>query len=153
MWPFQIELVEEVVEAGLLLQGVHAWGPGCFLLQGEMHALVAAVLLGMAWLDAFDVDAEAEPPNRKLGEVEEGIGTGEGDAIVGANGLRQAAIGEKALEGGKSDFLARSFEGFAHEQEEGRLFRDRERIAVSAVAELELAFEVGAPQIVRGDWP
>jgi hypothetical protein len=27
--PFGLEFVHEVIEAGLLLQGVHAGGPGC----------------------------------------------------------------------------------------------------------------------------
>ena len=66
MWPFGIELVHEVVEASLLLQGIHAGGPGCFLFEGEVHALVAAILLGMTWFYALDGDAEPEPPNGKL---------------------------------------------------------------------------------------
>jgi hypothetical protein len=40
--------VDEVVEAGLLLQGVHSRRPGCFLFDGEVHAL----LLGMIWFFA-----------------------------------------------------------------------------------------------------
>jgi hypothetical protein len=55
--PFDIELVDEVVEAGLLLQGVHARRPGCFFFEGEVHALVAAILLGMTWFYALDGDA------------------------------------------------------------------------------------------------
>jgi hypothetical protein len=31
-----------------------------------MHALVAAVLLGMAGLDPFNADPQAEPPDREL---------------------------------------------------------------------------------------
>ena len=100
MRPFGIELLDEGIEAGLLLQAVHAWWSGGFLLQGEVHALVAAVLLRVAWLDAFDCDAEAEPPDRELGEIEQGIGAGERDAVVGADGLRQATLGEQLLEGG-----------------------------------------------------
>jgi hypothetical protein len=50
---FDIEFVNEGVEAGLLLKAVHAWRTRSFLFQGEVHALVSSVLLRMAWLDAF----------------------------------------------------------------------------------------------------
>jgi hypothetical protein len=53
----------------------------------------------MTWLDAFDRNAEPEPPDRQLGEIEQGIGTGKGHAIVGADGKRQAALAEQPLEG------------------------------------------------------
>jgi hypothetical protein len=66
MRPFGIELSYEGIEAALLLQAVEAWRACCFLLEGEMHAFVAAVLLRMARLDAFDRDAEPEPPDRAL---------------------------------------------------------------------------------------
>ena len=80
MWPFGIELVHEVIEARLLLQGVHAWRSGCLLFEGQMHA--------------------------------------------------------------------RGLEGLAHEQEARGLVGYGQRVAVSAVTELELALEVGAPQLV-----
>lgn len=63
MGPFIVEFCDEVVEPGLLLQAVCARRSGCFLLQGQVHALVAAVLLGMTRLDAFDVDAQSQPPD------------------------------------------------------------------------------------------
>jgi hypothetical protein len=45
MRSFCVEFLQEIVETGLLLQTVHAGRPGGFLLQRQMHALAAAVLL------------------------------------------------------------------------------------------------------------
>ncbi len=70
---FGIELLHEDVEAVLLLQSVRAWRPGCLLFEGKVHALVAAVLLWMAWLDALDRDTETKPPDREFGEVGSGF--------------------------------------------------------------------------------
>src|ERR1700738_2215057 len=81
VWPFGVEFLDKVVEAGLLLQAVHSGRSGCFFLQREMHALVAAVLLRVARLDALDGDAEAEPPHREFGEIEEAVRTGERHAL------------------------------------------------------------------------
>jgi hypothetical protein len=72
-----------------------------------VHTLVATVLLRMARLDALDRNAEPEPPHRQLGEIEQGIGTGKGHAIVGADGQRQAALAEQALKGGDGRVFAR----------------------------------------------
>ena len=51
-----IELLDESVELGLLLKQIGAGGARGLFLQGQMHAFVAAILLGMAGLDAFDRD-------------------------------------------------------------------------------------------------
>ena len=65
-----------------------------------MQALVPAILLGMAGLDALDLDPEAKPPHRERTEpVERGRG-GERHAVVGANRLRQSKIFERPLEDG-----------------------------------------------------
>ena len=57
MRPFVIELVQEGVELGLLLQDVGTgWASG-FFLQGEMHTFMTAVLLGMAGADPLNGDA------------------------------------------------------------------------------------------------
>jgi hypothetical protein len=50
-----------------------------------MHPLMPSILLGMAGLDSFDRDAEPEPPDGKLGQIEETVGAGKGDAIVGTD--------------------------------------------------------------------
>jgi len=74
----------EVIEFGLLLQEVFAGRLGGLQLQGQMHTLVPSVLLRIARFDALDRDAEPEPPDRKFGEVEEGIRTSKGNAVIGA---------------------------------------------------------------------
>jgi len=53
-WP----AIDEAVEPGLLLGEVLSGGLGGLLLQGQLHGLVAAILLPPARLDAFDVYAE-----------------------------------------------------------------------------------------------
>ena len=110
---FGVEFLDEVVEAGLLPQAVHPGRAGCLALERKVHALVTAVLPRLAGLDALDGDAEAQPPDRQLGEVEQGIGAGEGDAVVGADGGGQAALGEQVLEGGDGGLLAGGVERLA----------------------------------------
>ena len=63
---FLVELADEAVEADLLLKEIAAGRAGCFTFQGKMHPLMATVLLGMAGLDAFDGDAQAQPPDREF---------------------------------------------------------------------------------------
>jgi hypothetical protein len=113
-----------------------------------MHTLVTAVLLRMAGLDAFDGDAEPEPPDRELGEIEQGIGAGKRHAIVGANGERQAALVEQPLEGRDCRLFSRRIERLAQQQEARGMVGDCQRIAVLSIAELELALEIGAPQLI-----
>ena len=72
-----------------------------------MHALVPAVLLRMARRDALDRDVEPEPPHRELGKVEQGIGTGKGNAVVGTNGKRQTALVKQPLKGRHGRVFAR----------------------------------------------
>ena len=58
--PLAIEFLHERIEASLLLQTVHAGWPRGFVFEGQVHALVAAVLLRVAGPNALDVDAEAQ---------------------------------------------------------------------------------------------
>ena len=67
MWSLVVVNPDEVIEALLLLQEVEGSGLGGFFLQCQVHALVATVLLGMSGLDALDLDAQAQPPDRELG--------------------------------------------------------------------------------------
>src|SRR5262249_1283214 len=91
-------------EAGLLLEHVGGGWLRGFRLQGEMHAFVAAILLGMTRLDALDVDAEAEPADGEFAEAVQRVGGGKGHAVVGPDGLREAKFLEGALEDGEGEF-------------------------------------------------
>ena len=86
VWSLVVVNPDEVIEALLLLQEVEGGRLGGLLLQCQVHALVATVLLGMSGLDALDLDAEAQPPDREPGEAEQRIAGGEGHAVVGADG-------------------------------------------------------------------
>ena len=138
----------EVIELGLLLQEVFAGRLGGLQLQGQMHTLVPSVLLRMARLDALDRDAEPEPPDREFGEVEEGIRTSKGNAVIGANGLGQAELLEDGLEHRKGVGFLGGGERLAREEIATGGVGDRKRIAVAPVGEHELALVVGAPQVI-----
>ena len=57
--PLDVIALDEVIELCLLLQKILRRRLGRFLLKPEMHALVSAVLLRMAGLDALGADAKA----------------------------------------------------------------------------------------------
>src|SRR5262249_19165255 len=148
MWPLGIIFPDEVIEAGLLLEAIGARGPDGFFLEGEVHALMAPVLLRAAWFDALDVDAETEPPDGELGEIEEGVWASEGYSVVGSYCIGKTVLAKEALEGSNGEVFAGGFEGLAQEQVSRGVIGDGEGIAIAPVTELELAFEVGAPQFV-----
>ena len=50
-----------------------------------MHAFMPAVLLRMTGPDAFDSDAETQPPDREPRKVEKPVGRSEGNAVVGTD--------------------------------------------------------------------
>jgi hypothetical protein len=67
---------------GLLLQEVGGRRPGGFFLQGEMHALVATILLKSTWFDPLDANTQAKPPDGKFAQVEQGVSRSEGRAYT-----------------------------------------------------------------------
>src|SRR3984893_2131484 len=146
--PLVIVAIDEVVELGLLLQEVFPSRFSGLQLQRQMHALMAAVLLRAAWFDALDLDAEPEPPDGELGEVEEGIRTGEGNAVIGADGLGQSELLENGLEHGKSIGFPCGGERLAGEDVAAGEVSDCQRIAIAPIGEHEFAFVVGAPQLI-----
>src|SRR5215475_7440135 len=106
MWPLGVELADELIEACLLLEAVSTGRARGFFFQSQVHALVTAVLLRVTRLDAFDGDAQAQPPDRQLGEVEQRVRASKWNTVVGADGGRQAALEKQLLEGGDGGVLA-----------------------------------------------
>ena len=54
----------------------------------SMQALVATVVLRTPRATAFQINAHGQPPHAELREPEQTIGTGKGNPIVAADGLR-----------------------------------------------------------------
>ena len=117
-------------------------------LSGAMHAFVGAVLLRAARVNALVRDAEPHPPDVQVREPVDRARR-ERDAVVGANRPRQPVLTKGPLEHGPRDRGFRREHAVATEQVARVLIRDRQRVAVHAVARPELPFEVRCPQIVR----
>ena len=62
------------IEPGLLLEHVGRCRFGGFLLQREMHALVAPVLLRVPGLNALNLNPEPQPPHRELTQSVDRVG-------------------------------------------------------------------------------
>src|SRR5262249_28886559 len=121
---------------------------GGLKLQGQVHALVASVLLRATWLDAFDLDAEPEPPHGELGKIKQRIGRSEGHTVVGSDGFGQAELFEDAFESREGKpFLGGGSRSESKEMAAGEI-RAGKRIEIPPICEHELALIVGAPQLV-----
>src|SRR3546814_18544993 len=101
-------------------------------------------MLRLAWFDAFDLNAEPDPPDRELRQVVEPVGAGEGNAVVRADGVGQAALLEQALKDRNDASPFHALEGFEGENEPRGVIGDGQGVTIAAIAELELAFEVHA---------
>jgi hypothetical protein len=145
---FFVVLAPELVESLLLGVEVAPGRSGGLRLEGPVHTLVAAILLGMRGLDEFGVDPEANPPHGELGQTSEGRGR-ERDAVVGPDDARQAVFLEKACEHGLCEVHGGGPEALAGQQEAAVTIHDRQRVAVRAVPRPELPLEVGRPDRVR----
>ena len=110
-----------------------AWGANGGGLQRLVHALVRPVLLGMGRQNPLVLNAEPHPPDVELREAVD-AGRGEGDAVVGANGGRQAVLVKDLLKDMPSARALRrpkppTFEEVARVQ-----VSNRQRVAVDPVA-------------------
>jgi hypothetical protein len=112
-----------------------------------MHAFVTAILLGMARFDAFNTDAQAEPPDGELAQVEESVSGGERNAVVAADVGGQTALLKEPFKHESVGFFG-GREGLTGEEKTAGVIGDGQRIAVLMIAEQELAFVIGAPQLI-----
>src|ERR1700724_1406330 len=145
---FLVELLDEMIEPGPLTKEVCCGGLGGFFLQGQMHALMAAILLRMARLNALDANAEPEPPNRELAQIEQGVSGSEGNTVIAADVRRQAALLKKPLKHGKCVVFFGGRKGFTGEEVPAGVIGDGQRIAVLMIAQQELALVIGAPKLI-----
>ena len=80
-----IEFLHEVVKSRMLQQDIHARRAGSFLLERQMHAFMAAVLLRVSRFYALEANAKAQPPDGELTQFEQRMDGREGDAVIGAD--------------------------------------------------------------------
>lgn len=79
-----IEIFSKTIKLSLLRpQTARRWDR-CFLLQRAVHPLVYAILLGLARLYQFRIDAKLDEPHRQLGKTCESV-RGERCAVVHSN--------------------------------------------------------------------
>ena len=74
------------------------------------------------------------PPDGEFGEVEQRVGGGEGNAIVGADAVRQTALLEQPLKRCKSKGFTGGFQSFTEEQIARGVIGDGQRVAIFLIA-------------------
>ena len=105
-------------------------------------------MLRMRRFDPFDADPEAEPPDRELAQVEQSVRGSEGHTVVAANVGRQPALFKKPLKHSESVVFSSGRKSLTSEEIAAGMVGDRERIAVLTIPQQELAFVIGAPQLI-----
>ena len=89
---------------------------GGLFLQGQMHALMTAILLRMARFDALNTSSQTQPPDGQLAEVEQRVSGSEGHTVVATDVGGQVAFLENPLKHCKSITLFRGGAGFTSGQ-------------------------------------
>src|SRR4029077_1572835 len=135
-------------EARLLLKEILCSGFGGLFFQSEMHAFMAAILLWMARLDALDTHAQGQPPHRELAQIKQSVSGSEGHAVIAADVGGQAALFKKPLKYSKSVVFSGGGKSLTGEKKTAGVIGDGKWVAVLVISQQELAFVIGAPQLV-----
>src|ERR1700741_4674135 len=104
-----------------------------------MHAFMAAGLLRRPRFYSFNADSQAQPPDRELAQVKQGMGGSEGHAVGAADVGRQAALLKKPLKHSESIVFTGRRKSLTGEEKTAGMGGDRQRIAGSKITSLCLA--------------
>ena len=142
-------MLTEAIKAILLLARGSSRRPGGLCLERSVHALVSPILLGLAWIDALQLDAELHPMDRQSGQASRPVAR-KRRSIVRADRVRQAQLAEGLLEPGVNA-LGRGRHNLAGDQEAAVRIADRQRVATRAIRGAEPTLEVRTPDVVGCD--
>ncbi len=109
--------------------------------QHPMELLVRSILLGMAEGDPFGLNPQANPPDREARQAGQ-AGRRKGPAIVAANAVRQAILGERTLEAAPHHLTALRPQRVTAQHVATEAIPQGQRIAIRAIPGAEFPFEV-----------
>ena len=112
-----------------------------------MEALVPAVLLRMARVDPFMLDAQLDPPGRQCRQPGD-AGRRERRAVVGADHLGQAIVPKSTLEQRFGFIMACAASGRQADQIAAEPIRHRQRLGARAVAKPHPALVIHPPHVI-----
>src|SRR5688500_10970956 len=137
MRPLLVVLPAKGVETPLLSPRVGGrWAGGCAL-EGAVHALVAGVVLRLAWPDSLVLNAQPNPPHRQRAQSVQPGGR-KRRAVVRADRSRQADAPKQPFERRPCLLGADRAQRLAAEQISRVLVGDGQRVAIDPIAGAEL---------------
>lgn len=143
-----VEDLPETIELLLLQPQRQSRRLGRIFFEGTMHALMPAILLRSAGLNAFVNDAQLGPGDRQLGQAEQSV-AGERSAVVGPDPGVHAVL----VHGGFADrdnlVQVHTQDGLTADEIAAVRIGNRERITSRAVVCAEVALEIHTPELVR----
>src|SRR5215467_2176919 len=147
MAAFPVILLQKRIVLALLLTVIVLRRYG--FLQGFMHPLVTTVLGWFSGLDPLRLDAQFDPPFRKLAETAQGQ-RGERRPVVGADHLRQSGLSKDPFKPRSHFLIPGSLQRAAQKQISREVIADGQRVTAAAVAEPKVTLKVGTPTLIGG---
>ena len=142
-----VVVVDECVEADLLSVHVGFRRQSCFLFEGPVHAFVTSILLRLSGRNPLMANAKLDPPRAQQRQAKHALRC-ERMAVVGSNGIGQTVIAKDACENGADPLVPDRTQAVTGEQVAAVGVGHGERIAIDAVEQSKLPFEVCAPDLI-----